>query len=198
MAGARRTLRAVFDRGQMQFGWLWVAGVIWVAVWVLPDGRWNRTFDGHAIATVERIESDGADPPDLHIFFVFHANGREYHNYGIDEGAPRDLVAGRELDVAYVSSDPTYAELRVPGVRTRFSSATFELAILGLFAGAGVVIMLFDLVTGIRERRRPVESDATEIAERTRERIWYLLVLPAAAFCGAVTLIVLYLTPSTP
>lgn len=198
MAGARRTLRAVLNRGQMQFGWLWLAGVIWVAVWVLPDGRWNRTFDGHAIATVERIESDGADPPDLRVYFAFRANGRDYHNYGIDEGASREVVAGRELDVAYVASDPNYAELRVAGVRTRYSTASFELAILGLFAGAGVVIMLLDLFTGIRERRQPVEPTAVEIAERKREPIWYLLVLPAAAFCGVAMLVVLYLLPSRP
>ena len=192
MGSARRALRAVLDRSHMQFGWLWLAGVVWVAVWLLPDGRWNRTFDGHAIGTVERIESDGADPPDLRIFFVFRANGREYHNYGIDKGAPADVREGRELDVAYVSANPNYAELRVPGVRTRYWPVSWELGILGVFALVGVVLIVVDLLRGIRDRRRPVESDASEIAERTDEPIWYLLVLPAAAFCGAATLVILY------
>jgi len=192
MGSARRTLRAVLDRSHIQFGWLWLAGVIWVAVWLLPDGRWNRTFDGHAIGTVERIESDGADPPDLRIYFVFRANGREYHNYGIDKDAPPDVKEGRELDVAYVSSDPNYAELRVPGVRTRYQPVSWELGILGVFALVGVVLIVIDVLRGIRERRRPVESDATEIAERTDKPIWYLLVLPAAALAGGATLVILY------
>lgn len=198
MAGARRTLRAVLNRGQMQFGWLWLAGVVWFAVWAVPDGRWNRNFDGHAIGTVERIESDGADPPDLRIYFVFRANGREYHNYGIDDDAAPDVNEGRELDVAYVSRDPNYAELRVAGVRTRYWPVSWELAILGVFALVGIVIILVDAVRGALVRRKPRESTATEIAEQEPEPIWYLFVLPAAAFCGVVTLVVLYLVPSTP
>jgi hypothetical protein len=61
MATARRWLRAVLYRSGMQFGWFWLACVVAFAAYALPDGRWNRTFDRHAIGTVTRSYADAED-----------------------------------------------------------------------------------------------------------------------------------------
>jgi hypothetical protein len=199
MATARRWLRAVLYRSGMQFGWLWLAAVAWFAVWFVPDGRWNRTFDGRAIAKIISIESDGAENADLWIVYVFRANGREYTNHGIDANAPPDLVVGREVEVAYVSSDPAFSELRTPGVRTRYSPVSTELAILGGFSLVGLIAIGVDLFRGIRDLRRdgpPPEVMSDVIQERKPPVLWFLFVLPAVALAAIATLIVLYQLPS--
>jgi len=191
---ARAWLRVVLYRAAVQFGWLWLAAVAWFAVWGLPDGRWNREFDAHAIGTVTRIYGDGADPPDLRIEYVFRdAHGVEHTNYGIDTDEPGPHIEERrELDVAYVANEPSYSELRVPGVRSRYSPVSFELGILGVFALGGLLPILVDTFRAIREWRR---REATTIAERgsgPREPIWFLLLLPAATFIPIATLLIRY------
>ena len=193
MAAARRWLRAVLYRPGMQFGWLWVAVVAWFAVLFLPDGRWNRTFDGRAIATITSIHSDGAENPDLLIEYVFRANGREYTNHGIDDDAPRDIVEGRELEVAYVTSDPRFSELRAPGVRSRYGPLSRDLIVLGVFALVGVGIMIGDRFGARRERTNETPA---QIQERTAPAIWFLFLLPAAVLVAVATLIVRYILPS--
>ena len=194
MADARRRwLRAVLYRTGVQGGWLWLAAVAWFAVWGLPQGRWNRTFDGRATAVVTSIEVErGAEDPDIQIHFSFRANGREYTNYSVDVDAGRDIAVGRELEVAYVSTDPTYAELRAPGVRSRYGPLSFELTLVGVFALAGILVIAIDIWRGHRESRRARESHATKIAERKPPVIWFLFVLPLATLAGIATLVILY------
>ena len=193
MAAARRWLRAVLYRTGVQFGWLWLAAVAWFAVIALPDGRWNRTFDARATATITSIHGEvGAEDPDLLIEYVFRANGREYTNHGIEANAGPEVVTGIEVEVAYVSSDPHYSELRVPGVRSRYRPVSHDLPILGVFALVALVPMFADGFRAMRELRKPGESSATSIAERKRPAIWFLFVLPLATLAGVATLVILY------
>jgi len=190
---ARAWLRVVLYRAAVQFGWLWLAAVAWFAVWGLPDGRWNRQFDAHAIGTVTRIYGDGADPPDLRIEYVFRdTHGVEHTNYGIDEDTSADIKERRELDVAYAANEPQYSELRVPGVRSRYSPVSFEIGILCIFALGGFLPIVIDTFRARGEARR---RERTTIAERgtgPREPIWYLLLLPAATLVPIATLLILY------
>jgi len=196
MLALRVWLRAVLYRAGVQFGWFWVACVAWFAVWGLPHGRWNRTFDARAIGTVTRIYSDGADPPDLRIEYAFRdPQGREHINYGIDEDSGPSIADDRELDVAYVSTDPRYSELRAAGVRSRYPSVKLELGILGLFTLVGIVPMIVDGIRGLRDharRRRTGDPDVEAIAERKAPVIWFLFLLPAATLTAIATLVILY------
>jgi hypothetical protein len=189
----RAWLRVVLYRTTVQLGWLWLAAVAWFAVIMLPDGRWNRTFDGRAIATITSIHVEvGAEDPEMLVEYVFRVNGREYTNHGYDDDRPRDLVEGREVDVAYASSDPRFSELLVPGIRTRYGPLARDLMLLGVVALGAVLAIIFDTVRARREARRPGESRASAISERKRPAIWFLFVIPLAALAGFATLAILF------
>ena len=158
-------------RVAMQFGFLWLAGLAWFAVAVLPQGRWNRTFDGHATGTVQSIVSSGGEDPDLEAHFVFRdAAGREHTNHSLIGSG--DVEVNGHYDVAYVSREPDYAELRVPGLRSRYSSLGFDLVMIGAFALVGLLVCIADALAArrdVRLLRRGRETTAVLVDKRREE-----------------------------
>jgi len=189
----RAWLRVVLYRSGVQAGWLWLSAAAWFAVWGLPQGRWNRTFDARAIATITDIHVEvGAEDPDMLVEYVFRANGREYANHGIDDHRPLSIDVRSEVDVAYASSDPSYSELLVPGIRTRYEPVTRDLGFLAVLSFGGLLVVVIDTWRGHRDQRQVRESRAKAIAERKRPAIWFLFVLPLATFAGIATLVILF------
>lgn len=167
----RLWLQLYMGRVAMQFGFLWLAGLAWFAVAVLPQGRWNRTFDGHATGTVQSIVSSGGEDPDLEAHFVFRdAAGREHTNHSLIGSG--DVEVNGHYDVAYVSREPDYAELRVAGLRSRYSSLGFDLFMIGAFALVGLLVCVADALAARRDLRllrRGRETTAVLVDKRSEE-----------------------------
>ena len=195
--GARRWLRVVLYRPGIQFGWLWLAAVAWFCVFVLPEGRWNRTFDAHATGTIESIEVErGAEDPDMLIEYVFRdAHGIEHRNHSIDDDAGRDVKEGAQFDIAYASSEPQFSELIAPGVRSRYPSFSHDLFLVGLLSLVGVfplVIDAFRVRSDLGVARALPPKQIAERSKRPRVALWFLFVLPAVTLAGIATLLIRY------